>query len=196
MVEWKDVKGFEGLYQVSSDGRVRSVDRIIPRHQGNLPCKGRELCFTLSKKTQRHRLQRASVQLWKNNKSYLRKVHRLVAEAFIPNPENKPTVNHRDGNPLNNNVENLEWATYSENQKHAYANGLVGINRNYYPSNCKKIRAINSTTGEEVFFDSASELARIIGVCRSHITKVCRGNSKLGKPFYKCKEYYCSYINA
>lgn len=63
------------------------------------------------------------------NKNSLHSIHRLVAQAFIPNPENKKTVNHKDGNKLNNCIDNLEWATEKENQQHKWKNGLANYNR-------------------------------------------------------------------
>jgi hypothetical protein len=68
------------------------------------------------------RYEKAVIKI--NGKSTMKYIHRLVAEAFIPNPHNKPTVNHKDGNKFNNHISNLEWATHTENHLHAYANGL------------------------------------------------------------------------
>lgn len=99
---WKDVIGFEGFYEVSSLGRVKNsrTGKIIGS-------KARYVKVTLQVKGKiSHKL-----------------AHRLVAEAFIPNPKNKPTVNHRNGNKHDNTVDNLEWATYSENMQHAFDNG-------------------------------------------------------------------------
>lgn len=108
---WKDVVGYEGMYEVSNKGRVRSLDRKDIRGRR---VKGKYLKY---KKTSRGYL---SLQLC--GKDCL--IHRLVAKAFIPNPENKPQVNHIDGDKSNNNVENLEWCTSSENNKHRYRYGL------------------------------------------------------------------------
>ncbi|MBR4384375.1 MAG: HNH endonuclease [Selenomonadaceae bacterium] len=196
MVEWRDIEGFAGLYQVSNDGRVRSIDRIVHREQGDLPLKGKELAFTISNIDERNHLPRAFVQLWKHNKAYLRLVHRLVAQAFIPNPENKPTVNHVDGNPLNNNVNNLEWATYSENQRHAFALGLVKKTLGRLPANSKAVRAYNAATGEELFSNSAQEMAAKLGTSQRAVTQACRKNKNVGELRYKSKGYFCSYINA
>ena len=68
---------------------------------------------------------RLMVELWKDNKKKHQLVHRLIAQAFIPNTHNKPQINHIDGNPLNNNIENLEWVTDSENKYHAHRTGLI-----------------------------------------------------------------------
>lgn len=109
MEEWKQVIGYEGLYEVSNTGKVKNAQT------------GREIAIGYVNGYKR-------VNLWKNNKYKTKRIHRLVAEAFIPNPENKRTVNHKDGDKLNNNVNNLEWATHSENNKHAYNSGFKTTN--------------------------------------------------------------------
>ena len=109
--EWRDVIGFEKLYQVSSSGQVRSKTRVVSngtRRAGRL--------LAISGTTYK------SVQLWSGNKAYNKLVHRLVAEAFIPNPDNKPEVNHKDKDLANNSVDNLEWATVRENTDHKTSN--------------------------------------------------------------------------
>lgn len=191
--QWKAIKGYEGLYEVSNTGKVRSLNRFVTTKNGiTKKIKGKELFFTISKLDERGHRPRASVQLWKNNQAVLKSVHRLVACAFLVNEENKPTVNHIDGNPLNNHVENLEWATYSENQKHAYANGLTSIGINYFPSNSKRVIAINQETGDELIRDSASQLAREIGVCRSAVTACARKNDEL--VYATCNGYIVRYL--
>lgn len=103
MEEWKDIKGYEGLYQISNRGRVKSLgnnktrkEKILSLKPGNNGYIRVYLCRKREK-----------------TKPFL--VHRLVAQAFLPNPDNLPVVNHKDENKLNNNVENLEWCTYQYN---------------------------------------------------------------------------------
>ena len=105
MEEWRAVKGYEGIYQISSLGRIRNFYGRI-----------------LKPETARNGYKR--ITLW-DRKKY--QIHRLVAIAFIPNPENKETVNHKNGVKTDNRVENLEWNTWSENSKHAYAIGLKKV---------------------------------------------------------------------
>lgn len=113
--KWKEIKGHRQSYEVSDSGKVRSKDCIGPRG-GHI--KG----HVLSQRDNSNGYLRCGMNLTGNYKEYL--VHRLVADAFIPNPENKPYVNHIDGNKHNNSIDNLEWCTRSENEKHAWRTGL------------------------------------------------------------------------
>lgn len=113
---WKDIDGYEGLYQVSNMGKVRS----LKRNNTN----GKILRKCINKRGYE------VVYFSKGNKKYAQRVHRLVAIAFIPEAKNKPQVNHIDGNKLNNCMNNLEWCTQSENIKHAYDNNLYANQRN------------------------------------------------------------------
>lgn len=115
---WKSIKGYESIYEVSSKGRVRSLDRVSRNGFVKTNLKGKMLSISNSERY-------SNVGLSKDSKTKNFKVHRLVAIAFIPNPENKPEVNHKDGNKTNNILDNLEWNTKAENQKHAFDNGLL-----------------------------------------------------------------------
>lgn len=104
---WNDIKGYEGKYKVSNLGRIKSLR------------KNKVLKQTINKRDGYF-----YVGICKDGKRKNRKVHRLIAETFMPNPKNKPTVNHIDGNKENNCISNLEWCSQSENMKHSYRIGL------------------------------------------------------------------------
>ena len=121
METWKDIDGFDGRYQISSHGRVKSIKRSWKK-RGNKEHIRDEKIFSDSSVTG---VGYRSCALYKNEKTRnSNMVHRLVAMAFIPNPNNLPQVNHIDGNKLNNNVENLEWCNAFHNQSHAVKIGL------------------------------------------------------------------------
>ena len=117
---WKNINNYENLYQVSNKGRVKRKECKVKYSNGIMAThKERLLKFDKSKKNNRGQFY-LRVTLSKNNKQKRFQLHRLVAEHFINNSENKKCVNHIDGNPENNNVSNLEWATHSENERHSY----------------------------------------------------------------------------
>lgn len=125
MVEiWKDIVGYEGLYQVSNMGRVKSLNynhTLEERILKNIKSNGYYY----------------RVMLYKNKKGKSIRIHRLVGNAFIKNPDNKPCINHIDGNKSNNRVDNLEWCTYKENTEHAFITGMM-VNRDTKGiKNCK-----------------------------------------------------------
>lgn len=177
---WKDIKGYEGLYQVSNLGRVYN----IKRNKYKKPSKDKDGYLY--------------VGISKQGKSKNYKVHRLVAEAFISNLENKPQVNHIDGNKLNNVVKNLEWVTSKENIIHAHKIGLSYNAKgkehfNYgkhltketkekmskkrkgeLNSNSKQVRCIN--TGE--IFKYIRKASEYYSVAAESIGRCCSGKSK------------------
>lgn len=118
-VIWKPIKGYEGLYEISSTGQIKS----LPRKKG---LKNGHYYITKEKilKTSMTTTGYRKIELTKNGTKKSKKVHRLIAKAFIPNEEGKPNINHIDGNQLNNNISNLEWCTQRENIIHAYSIGL------------------------------------------------------------------------
>ena len=125
---WKPIVGFEGLYEVSDDGRVRSLNRVVLDNVHGLyvHLQGKEMKLTprRSPRDKESENQYLVVNLHKDGKSYVQNVHRLVAQVFIPNPDGLPTINHKDGVKYNNVVENLEWASFGDNNVHALTYGL------------------------------------------------------------------------
>lgn len=109
--EWKDIKGYEGLYQVSDWGRVKSLDRFIETSKGIRHYKEKILKTYLAGTNKDYHY----IKLHKDGITKSFEIHRLVAEAFIPNPENKPQVDHISGKKNDNSVWNLRWATQPEN---------------------------------------------------------------------------------
>lgn len=147
---WKDIKGYEGYYQVSNLGEVRTIGHKWQR-------KG----IHKIKLHENNGYGYLMADLHKNNKSKSVAVHRLVAQAFIPNPENKQQVNHKDGDKYNNNADNLEWVSKAENCWHR--NNILGIRTN---------RIKDFTTG--LVFPSQKSAALYYGVSENLIRMIVK----------------------
>ena len=131
---WKPIKSFEGLYEISNLGRVKSLKRIVKRNKNHDMFVSEKIIKNMIANTGYY-----YVTLSLNNKKTHLRIHRLVSEHFLYKVPNKDFINHIDGNKLNNKVTNLEWCTISENNKHAYDIGLKKIN----PEHIKKLSYIN-----------------------------------------------------
>ena len=179
--QWKDIRGYEGKYQVSSLGRVRSLDRTITRAASrvrgpyNAKLKGKIL--SLVHGTGGYLL----VPLGKDSLS--NRVHRLVAEAFIPNPEGKPFVNHIDGDVTNNEISNLEWCTNQENQLHA--SRVLGHKQGAYQN--KPVRCIETGEVFENSFRAAHE--------SRHTANNIRMVASPKYPRKTCMGYHWEFVN-
>lgn len=174
--EWRPIKNYEGLYEVSSLGRVKSLNK-------KLGSRNRKNQIILKQNLDTYGYPQ--ILLSKNGIVNSAKVHRLVADAFIPNLENKPTVNHKFGIKTDNRITELEWFTISEQTKHSY----VVLNRKLSPSSFKKgkdhkkSKSVIQYTKDGVFikkYASVREAQRETGIGRCVIMNVCR---KIG--YYK-----------
>ena len=172
---WKDVVGYEGLYQVSNLGNVKSVEREMQNYRGN---KFIKVSKPIGKFINKYGYIR--VTLYKNGIPRPFTVHRLVATAFIPNPMGLKDINHIDFNKKNNNIENLEWCSRSYNVKHAIKhnpNILSGIMNHI--EKCKRPIIQYTMQGEFVKeFPSARDAMKELGIHTSHIYDVA--NKRLG----------------
>jgi hypothetical protein len=121
VARWQEIEGFDGLYEVSDEGRVRSMARSHKLQSGSRTLASRMKTLTRDKDGY------FMVQLWKESKPYPRKVHRLVAAAFLAKPENATDVNHKDADKGNNNLVNLEWCTHRANGEHAARTSIMAF---------------------------------------------------------------------
>lgn len=180
---WRDIPEWEGFYQVSNLGNVRSLDRDI-EYLNN----GTLTTLHLKGKVLKQRADEEGymrICLAKNGRTKLYGVHRLVAQAFIPNPENKPTVNHIDGNKSNNYLSNLEWATLEEQYAHAVKTGLIDMDKFKDRTNVKRKLSkpvVCVETGQ--VFESQSDAERKLGLCATAVwhsihTGKCAHNTNL-----------------
>lgn len=144
---WKDIPGFEGFYEINIIGEVKGKQRIIKRQKG---------ITTINPKFLTSRINNCGymeVRLSKHGKTHTKFIHNLLGQTFIPNLENKPQINHKNGIKLDNRLSNLEWVTHSENMRHAYENNL-----------CKKINKPVIDTCDNHEYDNAKEAAKQCGI--------------------------------
>ena len=176
-VVWKDVIGYEGHYQVSNMGQVRSLDMYLTCRNGTKRLhKGR------IKPLYKNNRGYITVGLCKECKTHRTLVHRLVAEAFVDNTENKPQVNHIDGDISNNRADNLEWATDNENKAHSsIENG--GTQRPKKPVIVRKIE-MNSSSSR--YFSGLREAERALGLNHKSALNVLKGKQKQTKGYVLC----------
>jgi hypothetical protein len=160
---WKDVVGWEGLYEVSNLGRVKSLDKTIKHNNKNCLANIRGRLLKQCKAT-----GYCKIVLAENAHKVSASVHRLVAEAFIPNSESKRTVNHKNGIKTDNRVENLEWATQKENVHHAYQNKLA-VGKKWTR------QVINTETGE--IYNSVTLAAKMHNIPQTTMTNRLKRNT-------------------
>ena len=157
---WKDVLDFEGLYKVSDKGNIYSMER---KNSIGKKCGGRML------RPSYHTNGYLQVDLRKDGIRISKLIHRLVAEAFIPNTNSHLEINHKDENKTNNNVENLEWCTREYNMNHGTRNARASQTQS------KKVKAINIKTGEVLAFNSGKEAKSKGGYSRGCVSQACQG---------------------
>ena len=162
---WKDILGYEGKYMVSNWGRVKSL---------NYRNTGKEGIMKLNKNKDGY----LQVQLHQDGKAKMYLVHQLVATAFIENPEGYTVVNHKDENPKNNNVDNLEWCSVLYNNTYNGRAKKIGEKLTNHPKMSKPIIGIDKRTGLILEFPSIMEASRQLGINSGHICECCNGKRK------------------
>lgn len=158
---WKDISNYEGLYQISNLGRVKSLSK----KSGFLILKERIMKPTIKDNGY------YQIALYKNKKGCKKYIHRLVAEAFIPNPNNYPCINHKDYNKANNNVDNIEWCSYSQNNTYSNCQVVAGASKRIPVLQCDK----NGVILKE--WECSLRAGQELGFSNSSITACCRGRA-------------------
>lgn len=164
---WKDIVGYETRYQISNSGKVKS----LPMSMGAIKWKPEKIRLGSL-----HHTGYLIIKLRKDKIPKMYPIHRLLALAFIPNPENKPQVNHKDGDKLNNSLDNLEWVTQRENTIHAYKIGLAKSGANH-----KQSKSVRQFRGTDLIreWGSINEAQREFGrASTGNIVRCLKGKNK------------------
>lgn len=165
---WKDIVGYEGLYQVSNTGLVRTPEGKTTSNKRYGVRKWKQRILKEKNPSGRD----VRVSLWKDGKPKDYLVHRLVALTFLEQPKGKDYVNHIDGNPKNNNVRNLEWCDHKENNNHAFDNGLIKTG--------KKVILVHKETHEPIYFRSMSRASTFLGYRDTYLAnQIYEGKSEI-----------------
>jgi hypothetical protein len=182
---WKDIQGYEGMYQVSNFGMIRGLDRVrngknnkTHRVNGVILKPGiapNGYLFVILKKPK--------------TKNWIISIHKLVALVFIPNPQNKPQINHKDGNKSNNNYTNLEWCTSKENQNHSSINGFTAFGEKNGNNKLKETAVIEIRKYWECKTLSVMELAKKYNVDRTTIYNIVK-NKQWNNKNLDCNKIY------
>lgn len=171
MEEWKDIKGYEGLYQVSNEGRVKSLERIvIKKNRYGKYSQFKHKCKILKPQYDSDGYQIISLCVNGVPKTY--KIHRLVAKAFIPNPEDKPEIDHINGVKNENNAENLKWSSHIEN-----TNNTITKTPKNREDQSKKVYQYTLEGKLVAIWPSTRECGRQ-GFQQSNVQKCCVGENK------------------
>ena len=175
MEEWKEIPGYEKLYEASTYGNIRTCEGKVTRTErhGERLWKQR----VLKQKTDKGGYKRVS--LWKDGTEKTHLVHRLVSSTFLQEAEGKRLINHKDANPSNNTVNNLEWCNHYENLMHAYENNLNQA--------AKKTVLTNKVTGEIHFFLSQTAASKFLGKHHGFI------HEKIKKEIFEYEDYLISF---
>jgi hypothetical protein len=178
---WQNIKGFENLYKISTYGRIKSLGN---GKSTNSQTKNERILKTNFSKTGYEK-----AKLFKDGKRHYFSVHRLVALTFLSNDFNKKEVNHKDGNKSNNNISNLEWVTSSENQLHAFKNGLQKSKMGKDHVQSKSILQYDLNGNLIRKFESINQVKRELGFNSFGIIKCCKKEKKYNTA-YKFKWEY------
>lgn len=181
--EWRPVVGWESLYAVSNLGRVAFLNRTTRQTQGTYHIKPK-LCKFMTTK-----FGYIQARLWLNNKEKKKYVHRLVADAFIPNPNNYPQIDHIDTDKTNNQVRNLRWCTSTMNHLNPITRARNSASKKGHPVLIEKmsvpvVRINPKDPTDYKIYESAKKAGEIEGFNWNHISDVCRGVRNKTQGFY------------
>lgn len=180
---WKDIKNYEGLYKVNENGEIKSLERDVIYKNGRLHHYEEKILKTRVAKS-----GYIDVALHKDGKITYFLVHRLVAEAFIPNPNDYPQINHKDEDKRNNNVSNLEWCTADYNINYGTRNERTRITNITNGKLSRKVKQILNGVVIKVW-KSTRQIERELGLNHTYISQCCNHSYLGGKTHYKGYEW-------